>query len=99
MAVIKVDLNNVRNENIDLLMFRNDLNRIINELDSLRAYVPYDVQSRRNIDMRLKKVKNELFEVEQRIINLYKMVNYSMDEYSRTEYELCRKGSAICSMW
>lgn len=55
MAVIKVDLNNVRNENIDLLMFRNDLNRIINELDCLRAYVPYDVQSRRNIDMRLKK--------------------------------------------
>ena len=28
MAVIKVDLNNVRNEDIDLLMFRNDLNRI-----------------------------------------------------------------------
>lgn len=91
MAVIKVDLNNVRNENIDLLMFRNELNKIINELESLRAYVSFDVQSRRNIDMRLKKVKNELFEVEQRIIDLYKMVNYSMDEYSRTEYELCRK--------
>lgn len=99
MAVIRVDLNNIRNENIDLLMFRNDLNRIINELEGLRAYVPFDVQSRRDIDIRLKKAKNELFSVEQRIIDLYKMVNYSMDEYSKTEYELCRKGSAICSTW
>lgn len=99
MAVIKVDMNNVRNENIDLLMFRNELNRIINELECLRAYVPYNVQSRRDIDLRLKKAKNQLFQVEQRIIDLYKMVNYSMDEYSKTEYELCRKGSAICSTW
>ena len=35
MSFIKLNINNIRNENVDLLLFRNELNKVINELVKL----------------------------------------------------------------
>lgn len=95
MSLIKININSVRNENVDLLLFRNELNKIINELVKLENSVASDIKIQRDIELRLINARKKLFAVEQRIINLYKTINYSMDEYSKTEYELIQTGSRL----
>lgn len=95
MSFIKLNINNIRNENVDLLLFRNELNKVINELVKLQNSVSMDIQSKRDIEQRIANTRKQLFLVEQRIVSLYKLINYSMDEYSKTEYELIRRGTGI----
>lgn len=94
MSVIKVNINNVRNENTELLLIREEISKSINEIEKIRNSLTIDTQN--EIDERLCNVSKQLFQLEDKVDSLYKMINYSMDMYSQNEYRMSKQGNEIC---
>ncbi|MDE6209398.1 MAG: hypothetical protein K2M73_06965 [Lachnospiraceae bacterium] len=93
MAMIKVNINNVRNLNSTLHMYIKDIQQLENEMKLFKNDIEQSILFRERIEMRIININNKLSRLETELNDLYDVINSSMDEYSKTEFYLCQQWS------
>ncbi|UFT99972.1 hypothetical protein KO561_03140 [Radiobacillus kanasensis] len=91
MSIIKIRPRYIKHVNNDLLDIYARLNDLSAELQSLQYSIDWEIRSRKGIDSRLNDSNHDLKELASSLRQLYSMIDYSIDNYIRTENYLTRK--------
>lgn len=95
MAIIKVNINNVRDLNSTLYMYIKNIHKLEHEMKLLKNSMEKNILFRERIEMRIININNKLSILETEMKELYNVINASMDEYSKTEFYLCKQWSKL----
>lgn len=88
MATININMRDVKNANSLLPSIKNQISSVERGVGLLRWRVPEELQNNRNVKDRLNNMVQDLRDVEQRLGEVYSVVNEAVYQYQTMEQNL-----------